>query len=199
MELLLIRDAQPERLVLESGVADPPLHDRGHEQAARLADWLAADSLDAIVVSPLRRAMETALPIAQATGLVPVVDDGIAEYDRSSSWYIPLEELKATNDERWKAMVEGGYFTDDEEAASFGRRVSEAVGAVVAAHGGHRVAVICHGGVINHYLCDVLGLEPSMFFEPRYASISRVAASRGGIRTLVSLNETGHLRGLPGF
>jgi hypothetical protein len=38
-----------------------------------------------------------------------------------------------------------------------------------------------------------------MFFEPRYTSISRVTASRSGIRTLVSLNETAHLRGLRGF
>jgi 2,3-bisphosphoglycerate-dependent phosphoglycerate mutase len=199
MELLLIRHAQPARQVLDSGVADPPLHERGYEQAARLAEWLVEESIDALVVSPLLRARETAVPVAEATGLVPVVNDGIAEYDRSSSWYIPLEELKAEDNERWKAIVSGDYFDADEDAASFDQRVSEAVGAVVAAHGGHRVAVICHGGVINHYLCDVLGMAPSMFFEPRYASISRVAASRGGIRTLISLNETGHLRGLPGF
>jgi len=199
MDLLVIRHAEPERVVLDSGAADPPLHDRGRVQAARLADWLAAEPLDAIVVSPLRRARETAVDLAQATGLEPVLDDGVAEYDRSSSWYIPVEELKATGDERWKAMIAGDYIEGDEDLTTFVARVTEAFRGIVAAHAGHRVAVICHGGVINQYICDVLGLAPSMFFEPRYTSISRVAASRSGVRTLVSLNETAHLRGLPGF
>ena len=37
------------------------------------------------------------------------------------------------------------------------------------------------------------------FFYPNYTSINRVAASRGGDRTIVTVNETSHLRhtGLP--
>jgi probable phosphoglycerate mutase len=199
MDLILIRHAEPERVVLESGVADPPLHERGRAQAERLAAWLADERLDALVVSPLRRARETATPVAAATGLVPIVDDGVAEYDATSSWYIPLEELKATKDERWQAMVDGDYFEGDEDGEAFVRRVISTLDGIVRRHPGQRVAVVCHGGVINHYMCDVLGLAPSIFFEPRYTSISRVTASRSGIRTLVSLNETAHLRGLQGF
>ena len=33
-----------------------------------------------------------------------------------------------------------------------------------------------------------------MFFFPDYTSVSRVRASRSGSRSLVSVNETGHLR-----
>jgi len=59
------------------------------------------------------------------------------------------------------------------------------------------VAVVCHGGVINSYVASVLGLpsQPPGFFYPNYTSIHRIAASRSGIRSLVTLNETSFLRG----
>jgi probable phosphoglycerate mutase len=33
------------------------------------------------------------------------------------------------------------------------------------------------------------------FFYPNYTSIHRIAASRGGHRSIVTVNETAHLRG----
>jgi probable phosphoglycerate mutase len=42
----------------------------------------------------------------------------------------------------------------------------------------------------------VLGLgHRGAIFYPNYTSINRVAASRGGVRSIVTLNETAHLRG----
>jgi len=50
--------------------------------------------------------------------------------------------------------------------------------------------------VVNAYLANVLGLPVSPgFFFPNYTSIHRVAASRGGHRSIVTVNETAHLRG----
>jgi probable phosphoglycerate mutase len=71
---------------------------------------------------------------------------------------------------------------------------------LIGAHGGQRIAVVCHGGVIAGYLTHILGLaDPHGFFYPNYTSIHRVAAARSGERTIVTLNETSHLRrtGLP--
>lgn len=199
MDLLLIRHAEPVRVDGGgAGPADPHLHDRGHEQAARLAEWLSHETIDALWSSPLRRARETAVALAATTGLEPALADGLAEFDRLSDEYIPMEELRVLKDERWDALTSGGYFGEgDPEAFTAG--VVHAIDAIVAAHPSQRVAVVCHGGVINSYLCTVIGLAPTMFFEPRYTSISRVAAARSGVRTLVSVNETAHLRGLPGF
>lgn len=199
MELLLIRHAEPVRIESSGDIpADPHLHDRGREQSARLADWLLGEGLDAVWSSPLRRARETARAITAATGLEATVADGLAEFDRLSTEYIPVEELRRLKDERWAALTRGGYFGEG-DPEEFTTGVGETIDGIVAAHPGERVAVVCHGGVINTILCAVIGLVPTMFFEPRYASISRVAASRSGIRTLVSINETAHLRGLPGF
>jgi hypothetical protein len=55
---------------------------------------------------------------------------------------------------------------------------------------------VCHGGVINAYLAHVLGLGARRgFFYPNYTSVHRVAAARSGERSIVTVNETPHLRG----
>ena len=76
MELLWVRHGEPERIAPGSGIpADPPLTPRGREQAERLAAWLAFESIDRVLSSPQRRAIETAEPIASAHGLdVEVVE-----------------------------------------------------------------------------------------------------------------------------
>ena len=66
---------------------------------------------------------------------------------------------------------------------------------MIAAHRGQRIAVVCHGGVINSYLAHVLGLAEHSFFYPNYTSIHRVAAATSGERSIVTVNETAHLRG----
>ena len=74
--------------------------------------------------------------------------------------------------------------------------VMEAVEEIIATHPGEKVAAVCHGGVINAYLTHILGIEdPTGFFYPNYTSIHRIAAARSGERSVLSLNETCHLRG----
>ena len=62
-------------------------------------------------------------------------------------------------------------------------------------HPSERVAVVCHGGVINAYLSDIISLPGTMWFEPAYTSVSRAMAG-GSHKQLVSLNETPHLPNL---
>ena len=57
----------------------------------------------------MRRARETAEPLAAALGLDVEIVDGLIEYDSTSADYIPMAELQATNDPRWLAMVEGRW------------------------------------------------------------------------------------------
>src|SRR5688572_18829417 len=108
MELLLIRHALPLRVDEGSvdGPADPALAELGHGQAAALAEWLAVEPIDAIWCSPMRRARETAEPLAQRLGLPITIDDDLAEFDREAASYIPIEELKAAGDPRWNELPE---------------------------------------------------------------------------------------------
>jgi 2,3-bisphosphoglycerate-dependent phosphoglycerate mutase len=197
VELLLIRHALPVRRELEIGVADPELSPDGHAQARHLAEYLAAEaSLDALYASPLARARQTAAPIAARFGLHVVLEEAVAEWDQHSNEYVPIEELKAADDPRWQALLRGEWTSHDESPDQFAERVVGAIEAMVARHRGQRVAVICHGGVINTYLAHVLGLVGQQhFFYPNYTSIHRVAAASSGERSIVTINETAHLRG----
>jgi 2,3-bisphosphoglycerate-dependent phosphoglycerate mutase len=190
MELLLIRHALPVRIDegAVDGPADPALADLGRAQADALAAWLLDEQIDAIWSSPMRRARETAAPVSARLGLEVTVDEGLAEYDRDAASYIPIEELKAANDPRWNQLPE--------RPEEFAAEVVEAIERIIATHPGQRVAVVCHGGVVNAYAGHVLGIDDPLFFLPAYTSISRILASTGGIRSIGSLNESAHLRGM---
>lgn len=196
MELLLIRHAEPVRIGpgTAAGPADPHLTERGRVQAHRLAVWLGADPIDAVLSSPLLRARETAEPVGRALGLDVEVVDGLMEYDAQSDFYIPVEELRETRDHHWTAMIEGRWDeVGGEPPERFRARIVPCVDAIIDRFPGGTVAAVCHGGVINVYLAALLGLERHLWFHPEYTSISRVAAARTGERSVVTLNETAHL------
>jgi probable phosphoglycerate mutase len=200
MELLLIRHGLPVRRELESGAADPELSEAGVLQARHLAEYLSSERLDAVYTSPLRRAHQTAEPVAAAQDLPLIVVDEVAEWDRHSNEYIPMEELKASGDPRWQQVIRGEWPARELSPLEFRDQVVATLETLIGTHGGQRIAVVCHGGVIAGYLTHILGLaDPHGFFYPNYTSIHRVAAARSGERTIVTLNETSHLRrtGLP--
>ncbi len=199
MDLLLIRHAEPVRIAPGEGgggPVDPELTPRGRAQAGRLAAWLAGEQLDAVFTSPVRRARETAGPVAEAHALDVEVAPELIEYDARADHYIPAEELKVERDARWHAMLEGRWEDfGGEPPDQFRARIVPRLDGISDGFPGRRVAVVCHGGVINVYLAALLGLDRPLWFEPGYTSISRVAAARSGPRSLVTLNETAHLVG----
>ena len=194
MELILVRHALPQRREVVDGPADPELSVDGHAQAKHFADYMSLEHIDALYTSPMKRAIQTAEPLAKLKGMTPIVVDGVAEFDQHSNEYIPVEELKATNDPRWQEMVNGG-FGSEEPPAEFTARVNESLNQIIKDNRGNRVVVTCHGGVINEFLSKVLGLESGQFFYPNYTSIHRIAASSSGHRSILAINETSHLRG----
>jgi broad specificity phosphatase PhoE len=196
VDVLLIRHAEPERVApgSPSAPADPVLTERGRGQAERLAVWLEHEPIDAVLSSPLRRARETAEIVAARLGLDVELNDGLQEYDARADFYIPVEELRETRDHHWRAMIEGRWEElGGEDPERFRARVVPIVDDIIGRFPGGRVAAVCHGGVINVYLAALLGMERHLWFEPRYTSISRVAAARTGERSVVTLNETAHL------
>jgi len=176
-----------------TGIADPPLTDTGREQARRLAEWLKDERLDHIVVSPLRRARETAAPLAEQFGLEPEVIAALAEFDAEASSYIPMAELRATRDPRLRAMTEGRWeeLGSMVEPEAFRADVIRGAGRGGGGPSGPTSRGRSgHGAVINVYLGDVIGTPRLLWFEPRYASVSRVLISRDGVRSVESVNES---------
>ena len=197
MELLIIRHGLPVRIDDAGGPADPELSEEGHAQARRLAEWLRHESIDAVFTSPMRRARQTAAPLAEAFGLSPIVDDELAEFDRGQHFYVPIEELKAARDPRYEQLMKGEYM-DEVDPYTFREVVTVAVERVIESHRGGTVAIVCHGGVINAYASHVLSLDFPLFFQPTYTSINRFLCSSAGHRSVASLNEAGHLVGRRG-
>lgn len=194
MEIVLVRHGLPIRLETGDGSpADPPLSDEGQRQADAVGRWLEQEAFDAVYVSPMRRARETAQPYLERAGLEPRVEPRVAEFDRDADRYVPMEELKRTDYEAWKALAQGGYEALPNFVA-FQREVLEALREIAGRHVGERVLVVCHGGVINVWAGDVIGIGPRLFFEPGYTSINRFQVARSGERSVASLNELAHLR-----
>jgi len=197
MELILIRHGLSYRVEREDGsAADPELTEEGIEQAKKMARWLKSEEIDAIYCSPLMRAIMTAEPLADIKRLNINVEPDVAEIDEHSSVYIPLEEIKEKEPEKWKELLESGIetaFDRLQNLEAFREKIVQSIQRIIADNKGRKVAVVCHGGIINIWAAHILGLENSLFFKPDYTSVNRFMASSSGVHSLVSLNETGHL------
>ncbi len=194
MDLVLIRHGLPEKIVNDDGMpADPPLSEQGRDQARRLTQWLADEPFDRLYSSPMRRAFQTAEALASARGLDIELCDGVAEYDQHAEHYIPVEELKELDYERWQRVMRGE--TDEIDFPRFIEAVTTSIEEIIARNAGRRVAIACHGGVINVWTAHVIGFEPRLFFNPDYTSIHRYRAACSGERSVITLNEHFHLLG----
>jgi probable phosphoglycerate mutase len=188
MELILIRHGLPER---SEETSNPPLAAEGLDQARRVAARLARERIDTVISSTMLRAVQTAEPYAALSARPLRTDPGIVEFDRGAGSYIPMEVLKRENYEAWTRFVARGR---DADIVEFQKTAVAALEAIVGDNGGRRVAVFCHGGVINVWTAHVLGMAPRLFFEPSYASVHRYLCAGTGERNLVSLNDTSHLQ-----
>lgn len=191
MELVLIRHGLPVR---SDESSDPPLSAVGRHQARRVAERLLEEPFDAVFASTMLRAIETAEPFAAAAGHPVQQREGIVEFDRATGTYIPMEELKREDYARWKALADGQHEMDID---AFHAEVARTLEQIIVSHPGKRVAVFCHGGVINVWTAYVLGMPPRLFFQPDYASVHRYLCASTGQRNIVSLNDVGHLREAP--
>src|SRR5262249_10329134 len=79
VEIVLLRHGEPDWRHDGLSVLDAALTQRGRVQAEVAAAALGERAFNAIYVSPLRRAQETAEPLAKATGVQPITLDGLAE------------------------------------------------------------------------------------------------------------------------
>jgi 2,3-bisphosphoglycerate-dependent phosphoglycerate mutase len=196
VELLLIRHGLPFRVADpdRSGPADPGLEPKGVQQVHLLGRGLAEEGgIDALYTSPLRRAIETAEHLAKVLELPMQVVDDLAESDRHSPVYIPMEELRRDPD--WRRRMDAEEPGRTSEREEFRTRIVAAIEGIIEANPGRRVVAVCHGGVIYNYFEHILGITRTEWFEPKYSSVNRVLASRRGHRNVGSLNEVAHLRG----
>ncbi|MFE6922643.1 histidine phosphatase family protein [Nocardia sp. NPDC057663] len=193
MQLILVRHAQPERVVGATVAADPGLTGIGLQQAERVPPALAAHEIARIVSSPQRRARDTAAPTAAARDLPVEVIDDLAEYDRDLPAYIPIEDAKTDFADAYN-RIKAGFLPEQIDGPAFTARVLTAIDALVAAAAPtDTVVAFAHGGVVNVLLADILGLPRPLTFPIDYCSVTRILYSRTGARTAATINENGHI------
>lgn len=175
-----------------------PLSELGRGQAAALAEVCKGFGAKAIFCSPLRRARETAEPIAAALTL-PIreeprlmeIEVGIFQgHSRDDLDRICPEEYA-----RWRSgdpdyVVPGG---ESRRALMHrGREVLESIG-----RGDYdRVIVVSHGAILAAAFKSLLDIPAQRHpFALENASISRLEID-GPIVRLHTLNEVGHLSGI---
>jgi probable phosphoglycerate mutase len=189
MRLVLVRHGRSQE-----GVRDPSLDDAGRREAQAVAAWLAREGVTRIVSSPLRRARETAKPLAARVGIDVDVIEGWAEADRHRNDYRSVETLRRESDSEWRRFLADPVAYMGMDPRTFRAGVLAALRSTIeAGPPDARVAVFTHGLPINVALAQALGLERLVHFAPTYGSITRVHASDAESVRVVSINETGHL------
>jgi uncharacterized phosphatase len=186
--LCLVRHGETEWNLTHryQGTTDIPLNETGRAQARRVAEALGRERWDAIVSSPLSRAMETARAIAATTGIQTIEEDR----DLQERAYGEAEGLTlAEREKTWP----GGDWPGLESWDDVATRVMTAIERIAAGHSGRRVIVVCHGGVINTILA-VLSKSELGTGKTVIQNTSRTTVTRTGDGwTIDSVNETSHL------
>ncbi|HUA78287.1 MAG TPA: histidine phosphatase family protein [Acetobacteraceae bacterium] len=137
----------------DPGIRDPALTERGRAQAEAAAAMLAGQAITRIVVSPYRRALQTAAPLAAAFG-VPVTvttlvrerfafvcDIGSPRSTLERSW--PEHDFSALSEVWWPAATESEVEVND-RAARFCAEVAagpDAEACLVITHWGFILAL----------------------------------------------------------
>lgn len=201
--LTLVRHAQQaypqEEAFDHTAWDDPELSPLGHIQAHAVAALLGEEPVQAVYCSTMARARQTADMIASTHGLAPIPVEDLREVDSyrdlpddvAPTDIIDAEEWQARQD-RYRVERRWDLIPFSEPTAEFRARVLAAVRAIIERHSGEHIVIICHGGVINAVIADVLGLDEDLFFLPYHASLSTLV-DKDGVRRLFTINEHRHL------
>lgn len=198
--LLLVRHGQTALSVERrySGRGNPRLTEIGLRQAAAVADRLGAvGGVDAIVSSPLSRALQTADAIGKACGPTVTELADLTETDFGEWEGLTFADAVRRDPElhrTWLAdpsvPTPGGESFDQVHA-----RVTRALDQIVATFAGSTVVVVSHVTPIKTLLRIGLDAGPSLLFRLHLdlASLSVVEFYPDGNASVRLVNDTSHL------
>lgn len=145
------------------GHTDVGLSVAGLAQVEALGHHLGAEPIEAVYASDLRRARQSAAPLAARRGLTTVVVPALREVAMGRWEGLTFREIRVREPEaltRWLADPVAFAFPEGESLADLRARVMPALRDVVACHAGRRVAIVAHGGANRVILGEALGMPP---------------------------------------
>jgi 2,3-bisphosphoglycerate-dependent phosphoglycerate mutase len=171
------------------------IDETGREQARRLARRAKKERLDLVLCSPLKRALETAKPSAEACGLEPRTDERLRELDFGGWEGRTLTEIREEDPEAVRCFEESAEhgFPGGEPLHEGAGRVLEVFADLHRSHAGRTVLVVTHNTLLRLGLCRVLGVGLGQYRRllPRVvnAAVSEVRFGEEG-GALYSFNDT---------
>ncbi len=179
------------------GQLDPPLSEKGRDQARKLGARFRDTQVDAFYSSDLLRARETAEAIAEEIGRRPEYRPELREVALGEWEGLQRDEIIARYPEPWSRWVEhpswdivpGGEGTE-----AFEGRVGAAIEGLIERHRSGRILVVTHGGVIQVALLRVVGRSSNGLFPFTIENTSVTVLQGSPDRLLVGrVNDTCHL------
>ncbi len=199
--ILIVRHGETQPLRLDEsmpmvdGQGDALLDPRGHVQAARIAARLASQPLAAIYVTTMQRTAQTAAPLAEATGLEPIVESDLREV-HLGEWEGGVYRIKREENDPGYEQVRAAQSWDvipgAESSEVLAERVRRGVERIAGAHPDQRVVLVTHGGVIGMIAALATGGRMFSFADSDNASLSHLVVS-GDDWILRRFNDTSHL------
>lgn len=180
------------------GRADLALDETGIRQAEAAAKSLADCGATAIYSSPLRRTLMTADPIAARLSLTIQPLDELIDIDYGTWQGLSAEESIAKDNDlyhRWLESPNEVRFPQGEGLQDIRERVTAAIDRVLTEHPEQTVILISHVVVCRVFICTVLGIDNSHFWQigQDVNAINTISVREGKLK-LNSLNDTCHLK-----
>ncbi len=181
------------------GRTDLPLSKTGKAQAAKVAIALSRVPLEAIHVSPLLRARQTADAINEARALPVIVGPPLTEVDFGSWEGLTTAQLAARDPESRAAWIEDPTHVragrTGETGGDVSARVLDHLHAIARDHPAGAIAVVGHSSASRFAIAASLGAPLASYrrLVLDNASISVLEIEDGATRWL-HINDTAHLR-----
>lgn len=146
-------------LKLAQGHADIHLNDEGRRQAAETAQHLADEALDAVYSSDLKRAVDTARPIAETHGLEVRTDPRFREIDQGEWEGLHTDEIRTRWPTLWGPHRHYNARPGGESPQQVRARALAGLKDAVAAHPEGTIVLVSHGGTIRWLAAEALGYD----------------------------------------
>lgn len=176
------------------------LNNTGLLQAARVAQALADEAVDAIYASDLLRAWQTANAIAFSTNSALTAEPGLRERGFGSFEGKTYAEVEATWPEeslRWRKRDPDWAPPGGESLLAMRSRVEQTVQRLAQRHVGGQIVLVAHGGVMDQLYRLATGqtLQAPRAWQLGNAAVNRLLWTPDGL-TLVGWGDTRHLDNL---
>jgi len=180
----------------------PGLHlsEQGHAQASALGERLKEIPRKpaAIYVSPLERAKETALPLAKALRLRPLVDRGLLECDFGTWTGKRLSTLSRRVE--WRAVQNAPStfrFPEGESFSEMQQRIWSTLERLAKRHRNRTIVVVSHADPIKAAVTYAQGVPLDLFQRTVISTCSLSAiAFTDATPVVLCVNNTGSLKEL---